>query len=168
MGIPYGQPIPKQGNEVRYYTAPGDLHTGDIININHDDRICTVSTSINLRTITHTSTTAKMTLRRVAKHVVVEGTTYAERDVCNRHASIVNACEKIDKPAGVHSITPANSSKEPPQACMIRHDGKVVNISLDHLLQQYNLTEKIKRKTQRYSKGKSAKRTPARRRRTCR
>ena len=27
MGIPYGQPIPKQGNEVRYYTAPGDLHT---------------------------------------------------------------------------------------------------------------------------------------------
>ena len=64
MGIPYGQPIPKQGNEVRYYTALGDLHTGDIVNINHHDRTCTVSTSINLRTITHTSTTARRETER--------------------------------------------------------------------------------------------------------
>jgi hypothetical protein len=77
-------------------------------------------------------------IRRVAKHVAVEGTTYAEWDVCNRHASIVNTCEKVGKPAGVHSITPANSSKEPPQACMIRHDGKVVNISLQVVNGGYN------------------------------
>ena len=143
LGIQQGEPIPKEGDVIRHYTYPGKCNRSIVGKVNYKSAKCKVHAMLNVSEAATQNITSERLMQDITKHIVDDdGTTMAERDLCNRYTVQLN---DMQDGMGVHSIHRNISDKKVPIVHMIRDDATTVDIPLDVLISTRILTKQVAR-----------------------